>query len=106
LTLGAGFVAAAVAAGVVIAPALLTLGSVARQSQAVTAPGYVAPASGYASAEASEPFYADDSTYGSVAGTDEYQDSGTQLAMSSGSSSDPLDPEDAALAAFDEIDTP
>lgn len=106
LTLGAGFVAAAVAASVVIAPAVLTLGNVGRQSHLHTLPASVATADGYASADATESFYADDSTYGSVARTDEYQgNGGTQLAMSS-SSSETINPEDAALAAFDELDTP
>jgi hypothetical protein len=106
-TLGAGFVAAAVAASMVIAPALLTLRSLPRPSHAVTAAESVASEGEDATGGAAESFYADDSTFGSVAGTDEYQgNGGTQLAMSSSSASESVDPEDAALAAFDESDTP
>jgi hypothetical protein len=76
-------VAAAVAAGVVLAPALLTLRSLPRQPHVAVS----------------------DVTSSALAGNDGQMlatSDPTQLASAGDTSSDVVDPEDAALAAFDE----
>jgi predicted anti-sigma-YlaC factor YlaD len=105
-TIGAGFAAAAVAASVVVVPALLTLRTLPRQATPVATAGrsYEADASDLYATWSRYAY--GDSTFGRVAGTDEYQgNGGTQLAVASRSTTEVL-PEDAALAAFDEIDEP
>lgn len=105
LTIGAGLVAAAVAASLVIVPAMLTLRSLPRPSSHVA----VAEAP-YAATDLGEGFDAgyvgSDVTSADVAGTYQQQGQvGPALALSSASSDEVL-PEDAALAAFDEIESP
>ncbi len=78
LTLGAGFVAAAVAASVVLAPALLTLRSLPQPHAAA-----VAAATTHATA-----------------------DDATQSQSTAGSTSEELAPEDVARAALDEVVSP
>ncbi len=80
LTLGAGFVAAAVAASVVLAPALLTLRSLPpRQPPAVTEVAQAEPATAAAAQGGSD--------------------------TASTSTTTELQPEDVALAALDEVDS-
>jgi predicted anti-sigma-YlaC factor YlaD len=76
LTLGAGFVAAAVAAGVVLAPALLTLRSLPQQPHAAA----IAAAAAHA-----------------------VTDDAARTRSTAGSASEELAPEDVALAALDEV---
>jgi len=82
-TIGAGFVAAAVAASVLIAPAFFTLRSLPRQSQ-IAMTGLTSDASAGVSGQSAT--------------------TSTQLALGS-DTSDEVAPEDAALAALDEIDS-
>ncbi len=107
-TIGAGFVAAAVAASVILVPAALTLRSLRTPQPSAAAVALVSEQAtndaAYASDDATDAYA--DSTYGQVAGTDEYQgNGGTQVALASTTSST-VNPEDAALAAFDEVESP
>ncbi len=106
-TIGAGFVAAAVAASVILVPAALTLRSLRTPQPSAAAVALVSGQlddAAYGSDDATDAYA--DSTFGQVAGIDEYQgNGGTQVALASTSSST-VDPEDAALAAFDEVESP
>ena len=106
-TIGAGFAAAAVAASIVIVPAMLTLRSLRNPQASSPAIAQITEQANDAASVAEDATYGyGDSTYGELAGTDEYQgNGGTQLAMTSTTSGEVL-PEDAALAAFDEVDSP